>query len=133
MRAASAISPKGPMWIGSNSNPHDKGFLGGSAGEESACNAGELGLIPGLGKFPWRKEWLPTPVFWPREFHGLYNPWGRKESDTTERLSLSLTTMYWLRRLFELSNAFPYSSTSAASFNLVSEFGISCILCTFVP
>ena len=41
--------------------------------------------------------------------------------------------MYWLRRLFELSNAFPYSSTSAASFNLVSEFGISCILCTFVP
>ena len=30
------------------------------------------------------------PVFWPGEFHGLYSPWGRKESDTTERLSLSL-------------------------------------------
>ena len=28
---------------------------------------------------------------WPGEFHGLYNPWGRKESDTTERLSLSLS------------------------------------------
>ena len=25
-----------------------------------------------------------TPVFWPGEFHGLYSPWGRKESDTTE-------------------------------------------------
>ena len=29
-----------------------------------------------------------TPAFWPREFHGLYSPWGRKESDTNERLSL---------------------------------------------
>ena len=29
-----------------------------------------------------------TPVFWPGEFNGLYSPWGRKESDTTERLSL---------------------------------------------
>ena len=30
------------------------------------------------------KGWLPTPVFWPGEFHGLYSPWGCKESDTTE-------------------------------------------------
>ena len=35
----------------------------------------------------WRREGLPSPVFWPGEFHGLYNPWGRKESGTTERLS----------------------------------------------
>ena len=34
---------------------------------------------------------LRTPVFWPGEFHGLYSPWGRKESDTTECLSLSDT------------------------------------------
>ena len=33
-------------------------------------------------------ERLPTPAFWPGEFHGLYSPWGRKELDTTERLSL---------------------------------------------
>ena len=32
---------------------------------------------------------LPTPVFW--EFHGLYNPWDGKESDMTQRLSLSLS------------------------------------------
>ena len=41
---------------------------------------------------PLEKEWLPTPVFLPREFHGQrsladYSPWGRKESDTTEQLT----------------------------------------------
>ena len=36
------------------------GFPCGSAGKESACNAGDLGLIPGLGRFPWRRERLPT-------------------------------------------------------------------------
>ena len=41
-----------------------------------------------------RKQ-LPTPVSWPREFHGQkslagYSPWGHKESDTTEQLSLSI-------------------------------------------
>ena len=60
------------------------GFPCGSAGKESACNAGDLGSIPGVGKIPWRRERLPTPVFWPGEFHGLYNPWGHKESDTIE-------------------------------------------------
>ena len=39
-------------------------------GKESACYAGELGLISGSGKIPWRREWLPTPVFLPRKFHG---------------------------------------------------------------
>ena len=42
-----------------------------------------------LGKISWRRERLLTPVFWTGEFHGLYSPWGRKESDTTERLSLT--------------------------------------------
>ena len=59
----------------------------GSAGKESTCNAGNLGSVPGLGKIPWRRERLPTPVFWPGEFHGLCSPWGGKELDTTERLS----------------------------------------------
>ena len=55
----------------------------GSAGKESACNVGDLGWIPGLGRSPGEGKRLPTPVFWPGEFHGLYSPWGRKESDTT--------------------------------------------------
>ena len=56
----------------------------GSAGKESTCNEGNLGSSPALGKIPWRRERLPTPVFWPGEFHGLYSTWGCKESDTTE-------------------------------------------------
>ena len=42
-----------------------------------------------VGTIPWRRERLPISVFWPGEFHGLYSPWGRKELDTTERLSLT--------------------------------------------
>ena len=40
---------------------------------------------------PLETESLPTPASWLEEFHGLYSPWGRKESDTTERLPLSLS------------------------------------------
>ena len=44
-----------------------------------------------VGKIPGRRDRLPTPVFWPREFHGQrslagYCPWGRRESDMTELL-----------------------------------------------
>ena len=46
---------------------------------------------PWLGKIPWRRERLATPLFWPGEFHGLYSLWSHKESNTTERLSLSLS------------------------------------------
>ena len=90
--------------------PRTERFPGGSAGKESACNAGPSsipgsggssgegigyplqyswaslvaqlvknppamrrhGFNPWVGKIPWRREGLPTPVFWPGEFHGLY-------------------------------------------------------------
>ena len=52
---------------------------------------GRPGFDPWVGKIPWRREWLPTPAFWPRKFHGLYSPWDCKKSDTTEQLSLSLS------------------------------------------
>ena len=38
------------------------------------------GLDPWVGINPWRRERLPTPVFWPGEFHGLYSPWGLAKS-----------------------------------------------------
>ena len=57
-------------------------FPGGSASKESTCNAGDLSLIPGLGR-SLEKETGNTPVFWPGEFHEPYSPWGHKESDTT--------------------------------------------------
>ena len=49
---------------------------------------GRPGFDPWVGKIPWRRERLPTPEFWPREFHEPYSPWDHKESDTTERLWL---------------------------------------------
>ena len=57
---------------------------GGPVGKEFACNVGDLGSIPWVGKISWRREWLPTPVFWPGEFHGQrslvgYSLWGLKD------------------------------------------------------
>ena len=69
-------------------------FSGGSDGENSAHNAGDLGQDPWVRKIPWRRERLPTPVFLPREFPRQrrlagYSPWCHKELDTTERPTLS--------------------------------------------
>ena len=60
--------------------------------KNSPADAGDvrdLGSIPGSGRFPWRRKWLPTPVFLPGESHEQrnpvgYSPWGHKESDMTE-------------------------------------------------
>ena len=69
------------------------GFPGGSAGNESASNAGVLGLIPGLGRCPGEGKGDLFNLY-PLQHSGLENsmdsPWGHKESDTTERLLLSL-------------------------------------------
>ena len=59
------------------------GFPGDSDGKGSVCNAGDLDLIPGLGRFPWTRNSLPTPVFWPGEFHDQrrladYSSWGHR-------------------------------------------------------
>ena len=49
----------------------------------------DVGLIPGLGRFPWMRALRPTPVFLPGEPHGQkslmgYSPWSRKGLDTTK-------------------------------------------------
>ena len=54
------------------------------------------GFSPWVGKIPGRWKWQPTPRFLPGKFHGqrslaACSPWGRKELDMTERLSLSFT------------------------------------------
>ena len=63
------------------------GFLGGLNGKESACNAGDLGLIPGSGRSPGEGSGKSTLVLLPGEFkfHGLRSrtgssPWGHKET-----------------------------------------------------
>ena len=55
---------------------------------------GRPGFDAWVGKISWRRGRLPTPVFWPGEFHGLSSLWGCKESDATERLSLLLSYAY---------------------------------------
>ena len=57
--------------------------------EKNLSTMGETWFDPWVGKIPWRRERIPTPVFWPGESHGLYSPQGRRESDTAERLSLT--------------------------------------------
>ena len=47
----------------------------------------------------WRRKWQPTPVFLPGKSRGWrnlvgYSPWGRKESDTTERHLLYYNVLY---------------------------------------
>ena len=56
----------------------------------------ETEFSPWVRKIPWRRDWQPTPVFLPGESQGqrsllVYSPWGRKESDMTERLTFSLS------------------------------------------
>ena len=69
------------------------GFPGSSSGKESTCNTGDPGLIPGLGRSP------EGGIGYPRQYsclenpHGQrslasYSPWGRKELDTSEQLSI---------------------------------------------
>ena len=54
----------------------------------------------------WRRKRPSPPVFWPREFHGLYSPWGHKESDMTEWLSLYFSNLGFLQILLHHSGEF---------------------------
>ena len=72
-----------------------RGFCGGSDGKESACNAEDLDSIPGLGRSPGEGNGNPLQYSCLAKSHEQgslvgYSPWGRKESDTAERLTLSL-------------------------------------------
>ena len=59
-----------------NINNHLQVFPGSSGGKGSASNARDLGLIPGSGRFPWRREWLPTPVFLAQRIPWMDKPGG---------------------------------------------------------
>ena len=72
------------------------GFPCGSSDKESACNVGDLGSVPGLGRSPGEGnsnllQYSSTPVLLPRKSQGqrslvVCSPWGREESDMTEQL-----------------------------------------------
>ena len=79
-------------------------FPGGSDGKEFACNAGDLGLIPWLGRSPGGGHDQPLQYSCLEHPHGQrsltgYSPWGRKELDMTVQLSTALhTPSYFLRQ-----------------------------------
>ena len=81
------ISPENTGSYGSSMS-----FPGGSDGKESICNSGDPGLIPRSGRSPGERNGYLFQ-FLPGKFQGQrslvsYNPWGHKESDMTERLTL---------------------------------------------
>ena len=73
------------------------GFPYGSAGKESTCNVGELGSIPQLGRSP--GEGKGYPLQYSGLENGLYSPWGLKEWDRSEQLSLSLQVALVVKNL----------------------------------
>ena len=79
-------------------NETTKGFLDGSDGKESTCNVGDLGLILGLGRSPGGGHGNPLQNFCLENPHGQnlagYSPWGCKELDTTEQLSIAQVQEY---------------------------------------
>ena len=73
-----------------------RGFPGGneaSQGSRICLQCGRPRFHSWAGKMPWRRERQPPLVFWPGEFRGPYSPWGCKESDRTQQLSLLLNWM----------------------------------------
>ena len=78
-------------------------FPGGSEVKSVCLECRRPGFDPWVGKIPWRRKWQPTPVLFPGKSHGRrslvgYSPWGRKESDTTERLRFRFHSAYKLNK-----------------------------------
>ena len=91
------------------------GFPGGSDDKESTCNEGDLGSILGLGRFPWRKAWQPTPIFLSGESYGqrslagyslfigsqrVRHDWVTKHSRAQKEL-LAADTQWWAVSLLQ--------------------------------
>ena len=90
---------------------HDEGsipFPGGTNSKEPACQCGRQKrhkLDPWIREILCRREWQPTPVFLPGQFHGQrsltgYSSWGYKELDMTEQLSKQENMLFGIIELF---------------------------------
>ena len=90
---------------------HKLGFPGGSVVKNLPAMR-RFRFNPWVGTVPWRRKWQPTPVVLLGECHGQrsladYSPWGHKELDTTERLTLLLfhhviSTHFYFNMTFKL-------------------------------
>ena len=71
------LGQEDPLEKGQTPTPIFLDFPGGSAGKQSACNVGDLGLIPGeVNSYPF-------------QFSGLENSMDYKDSDTTKYLTFT--------------------------------------------
>ena len=91
---------------------------GSSAGKESACIAGDLGSIPGLGRSFGGGHGNSLQYSCLENPHGQrsrvgYNPWGCKELDMTERLSTAAPTRTFFFRLKLVSTSQALKSSAA--------------------
>ena len=76
-----------------------QGFPGGASGKEPTCQYRRHkrgGFGPRVREIPWRRAWQPNSVCLPGKSHGQrklagYSPWGHRELDSTEQLTLSLS------------------------------------------
>ena len=76
----------------------------GSAGKESACSSGDLGSVPRVGKIPWRRQWLPTPVSRPGELQRVGHDWAKSPAVKTSNFTLH--TIYQMYLMY-LTMTFP--------------------------
>ena len=116
------------------------GFPGGASGKEPACpcrRPRRRGFNPWVGKIPWRRAWTPTPVFLPGESHGQRSlvgcsPWGHRESEMTERLSMHTHTCSFLGRFLLYGFAFLSDSCclDLRVFKLYTNNIIFCFACS---
>ena len=99
-------------------NPGWTGWLSsGGKGSTRQCRRPKgLKFDSWVGKIPWRRKWLPTPVFLPGKSHRQrsvagYSPWDLKESDMTEHTHTHAHTSRWklysLKSLLHKKNPFP--------------------------
>ena len=109
------------------------------------ANAGDTGdwsLIPESRRFPWRREWQPTPAFLPGEFHGQssvagYSSWGHKELDSAFTFTLKrkhLPTNFFINRGTPfICNELPSKISSFQKFELPCHLGFSNLIVCFLP
>ena len=76
------------------------GFPGGSVVQNLLANAGDMGSIPGLGRFPGVGNWQPTSAFLPGKSRGQrslagYSPWGHKRVGSNLATSHTNTCFYY--------------------------------------
>ena len=80
-------------------------FKGGLAGKESTYKVGDLGSIPGLERSPEKGKSTHSSILAWRIPWTIHSPWGPKESDMAERLSLShFLSLYGLSMIHSCSN-----------------------------